>query len=187
VEQEQAQVDEIQRQLDGTRLEAPFAGVVAQVKAAVGDLADPTVPAVILAAPGEAVIRSELAATDNQRLAPGQAATVAMNDGTQIAGQVASVDDGPGANVRFVRLRVNWDATAPPIGTPAHASVVTERRDQALLVPQRAVRSSGARRYVEVADGSTVKSINVTTGIAADGMVEILDGLADGQLVVVGP
>lgn len=186
-EQDQAHVDALQRQITATRLEAPFAGVVAQIKAAVGGLADPSVPAVVLAAPGEQIVGSEVASSDSRRIAPGQTATVVVNDTAELKAEVASVADGPSPETQLVRLRVNWDGAAPTFGTPARVTVVTDARDQTLIVPQKAVRTVGTRRFVDVADGSAIKTTSVTTGLTANGMVEILDGVADGQLVVVTP
>jgi HlyD family secretion protein len=186
VEQEQTQVDALQQQLAATRLEAPFDGVVAQLKATVGGPADPSSPAVVLAAHGESIVGAEISDTDGPRVATGQTASVAVGEGSPLSAEVESVAAGSNPNTRFVRFRVNWNEAAPAVGTTARATVITDQRTDVLLIPQRAVRSSGQRRFVEVVDGNAIKTANVTEGISANGEVEILNGLAEGQLVVVG-
>ena len=186
VEREQAQVDGLRQQLAATRIEAPFDGVVAQLKATVGGPADPASPAVVLAANGGSIVGAEISDTDGPRVATGQTASVAVGEGPPLSAEVESVAAGSTPNTRFVRLRVAWNGAVPTVGTPARATVITEQRNEALLVPKRAVRSSGQRRFVEVVDGNATKTVNVTEGISANGEVEILNGLTEGQFVVVG-
>jgi len=186
VQQEQAQVDALKQQMQASRLEAPTAGVVAQLKASPGEAVDVSSPIAVLAAPGTSIVGAEISSTDGTPLALGQTATVDVGGGSAIPAEVVGFADGLTPNTRLVRFSVNWSTQTPPIGTTARATVITDQHTDALLVPQRAVRSAGQRHYVEVVDGNTTKTITVTEGISANGDVEILSGLTDGQAVVVG-
>ena len=62
-----------------------------------------------------------------------------------------------------------------------------QQKADALLVPQRAIRSSGPRRYIEYMDGNTRRTADVQVGIVAGADAEILSGLSEGQLLLVGP
>jgi membrane fusion protein, macrolide-specific efflux system len=64
------------------------------------------------------------------------------------------------------------------------AAIQVRRKEQVLLVPQTAIRVLGSRRYVEVAEGGTTRRVDVELGMAADGDVEIVNGLREGQQVV---
>lgn len=187
VAQEQTEVDILQKQLDGMRLVAPSDGVIAQVKTTVGTTGDPSAPAVILARAGDTIIAADLSERDSSALQAGQGATIEIADQAPIGAEVLTVTDGAAPASRLLRLRPAWDVVVPAIGTPARVSVVTQQHDQALLIPQRAVKSSGPRRYVDIVDGIGTRTATVTEGIAANGMVEILSGLTAGQSVVVTP
>jgi len=94
--------------------------------------------------------------------------------------------DAPSGVGKIAQLRVNWPESLPDFGTTAQAAVVLQEKDDALLVPQRAVRSSGQRRYVEYFDGSARRTADVSIGIVGAVDVEILSGLREGQLIVAG-
>ena len=64
---------------------------------------------------------------------------------------------------------------------------MTQNKDNVLLVPKKSVRSAGARKFVQYMSGSSRKVANVEVGIISGDMAEILSGLTEGQVVVVGP
>jgi HlyD family secretion protein len=187
IEQDRSVVETLEAELAATRLQAPFSGIVAEVQARPGDPIEPGRPVLTLAKPGDPIIRVELLDQDGARLAVGQNATVSLDvgDGVEFEASVddlADTEDG----LRVARLRVSWGTTAPAFGTPAHGVVTLQQKADALLVPQRAIRSAGTRRYVEYLDGTSRRTIDVQVGIVGVADVEILSGLAAGQFVLVG-
>ncbi len=72
-------------------------------------------------------------------------------------------------------------------GVYAEATLMLDRQDHALAVPQEAVNIEGDRRTVWVVDPSNkVEEREVTTGIETPNDVQVLSGLRDGELVAVG-
>jgi multidrug efflux pump subunit AcrA (membrane-fusion protein) len=68
----------------------------------------------------------------------------------------------------------------------ALATITTDRRENVLLVPDRALRTVGGRRVVMVSTGPTTSEAReVTVGLANDQFTEILSGLNDGDAVVI--
>jgi HlyD family secretion protein len=57
------------------------------------------------------------------------------------------------------------------------------QRSGALVVPRAAVRADGSRRYVFVMDGGHLRRREVQVGIASATNYEVLQGLAEGDLV----
>jgi hypothetical protein len=88
---------------------------------------------------------------------------------------------------RTATLQVNWPKAPPAIGTTAQVGIIIQTKDDVLLVPKKAVRSAGARRFVQYMSGSSRKVANIEVGIVSDDMAEIVSGLTVGQVVVVGP
>jgi macrolide-specific efflux system membrane fusion protein len=76
------------------------------------------------------------------------------------------------------------DAAVRP-GMTASATIVVERHDNVLLVPNRAVSTSGRQKLVTVlsADG-TEMPIQVTVGSTGESFTEITAGLNEGDKVV---
>jgi multidrug efflux pump subunit AcrA (membrane-fusion protein) len=72
--------------------------------------------------------------------------------------------------------------TIPP-GTTASLRVITERKENVLAVPSRAVSRQGRQSFVTVTvDGKTGKAVQ--TGITGDNFTEIVSGLEEGETIV---
>ena len=69
----------------------------------------------------------------------------------------------------------------------ANMYIVTERRQDVLVAPNRAVRSQGEQRVVAVLKGTELEWVPVETGAYNDTMTEIVAGLEDGQTIVANP
>jgi hypothetical protein len=106
-------------------------------------------------------------------------------NGTVLAGQIAALSDASAGSGRVAQIRVAWDNMRPVLGSAAQVSMTLARKDQALVVPRKAVRSTGSRKFVQVVDGTRSKATDVTVGITSGDEVEILTGVTEGQLVVV--
>ncbi|NOU96815.1 efflux transporter periplasmic adaptor subunit [Paenibacillus sp. LMG 31456] len=70
------------------------------------------------------------------------------------------------------------------IGTQADITVVTEKRDNVVVIPRAGLRSYMGRDYVQVLDGESRKEIDVEKGIVAATEVEIRKGISDGQKII---
>ncbi len=66
------------------------------------------------------------------------------------------------------------------------SNVIIREVKEALVVPRAAVLEDGPRRYVFAVENGTYVPHDVALGITDDQVVEILDGLAPGDVVVVG-
>jgi multidrug efflux pump subunit AcrA (membrane-fusion protein) len=189
MDQDRAKVATLERQLDATRLRAPFAGVVASVLVQIGDTVEAQRPAVILAHLSEPVIRVDLTNRDAERVAVGQPASVQLEggDGTALDASLITLTTNESGN-RAALFKVAWPDQPPTLGTAGKVAVTVQAKENVLLVPQRAVRSAGTRRYVQLlVEGQGQRNTDVQTGIAADGFIEIVNGLRAGQVVRVGP
>ena len=72
-------------------------------------------------------------------------------------------------------------------GVYAEATLMLDRKDRAVTVPQEAVNIAGDQRSVWVVDPlNKVEQREITTGIETPNDVEVLSGLRDGELVAVG-
>jgi multidrug resistance efflux pump len=184
-----AQVDTIERELASMKLRSPFQGTVVAVNVRSGDPLEPGQPAVVLSKPGEPVIRADLADRDATRVFVGQEATVLPEGkGAQaMSGSVVWVgDSGTGAGqAAQIQLAVPDNATRPAFGSSAQVTVKVGTKDNVLLVPEKAIRSAGSRRYVEYMDGSNRRIADVQVGVVSGGQAEVVSGLQEGQTVLV--
>jgi multidrug efflux pump subunit AcrA (membrane-fusion protein) len=189
VARSQARVDSLQQDLAASLLTAPFTGIVTQVLVHVDDKLTKDAAVVTLARPGEAVFRVDMAAADASKVATGQTATIKLEGlDAPLEATVDSVQDAPrGQTGRVALLKVDWRADAPPYGTVAQVQIQVTQKNNALVIPKKALHTAGARRYVQVQSGSSRKIVNVDVGIVANDSAEITSGLTEGQIVYVGP
>lgn len=107
------------------------------------------------------------------------------------AGRVEALDAQVEAEGRAVLVRARLDNRDGLLkaGMFARVRTVMAVRDDALLVPEEALVPQGGKQYlIKVVDGPEGKMsqrMEAHTGVRRDGRVEILEGLAAGDLVVV--
>ena len=137
-------------------------------------------------------VKVDVPETDVSKLSVGDSAEItldAFGSDTQFSGKIISIDPASTEiqDVVYYRVRIALDQSdkdARP-GMTANVTIVTERRSGALFIPFRAVRSNGSR-YVRVLENGLVREVPITLGMRADeGKVEVLEGLSEGQRVVV--
>lgn len=188
LEQDRGQVGALEQELIATNLAAPTSGVVSAIMVRAGDPLDRDLHVLSLATRSDPIVTVEVGDGDVSRLTVGQRASVGVDGatGTEYSAWIMDLVDGPGGVGKVARLGVEWAAAPRGFGSAAHAIVTLREKSDVLLVPQRALRTSGQRRYVEYLEGDSRRTADVTTGISGAVDVEILSGLREGQLVVVG-
>ncbi|HEV8579522.1 MAG TPA: efflux RND transporter periplasmic adaptor subunit [Thermoanaerobaculia bacterium] len=183
-------------QLGYTRIYAPIGGVVASISTQEGETV-----AASLAAPTFVTLldldRLEVWAyvdeTDIGRIRAGQQAsfTVDTYPGQEFAGRVtdvypqAEIRDNVVNYVTVVRFQPPRDRTLRPEMTTT-VRIALERRAGVLAVPRRAVRREGGRQFVLLTRGDAVERRWVRTGSQDEGYWEIVEGLREGDDVLVG-
>lgn len=187
--QEQANVKTLEKKLADTKLVAPFAGVVTAVNIKAGDPVDPAHAAMTLSRPGAPVIRVDVTEQDAATLKVDQPASILLDGASNpLTGTIASLKPNTTGTGRSVQVRVDWAASElPRVGRTAQVNVTMQHKENVLLVPKKAVRTAGPRTYVQYMSGSTRKIANIQVGITTDTDAEIIDGLIEGQVIVVGP
>ncbi|MFQ5854368.1 MAG: efflux RND transporter periplasmic adaptor subunit [Anaerolineae bacterium] len=191
VEQARLSLHQTERRLMETELVAPFAGTVVAVNYREGEYVSTNQPAIALADLSTLEIEVPLAEMDVARVAPEQAAEIVLDalPDVSLRGRVSYV--APVANI--TQGVVNYPVTVeienpdPAVrpGMTAGVSIEVERREDVLLVPNRAVRAAaGRQRVVEVLYQGQVIQAPVTLGMSNDTMTEVLSGLKEGDLVV---
>jgi HlyD family secretion protein len=188
LDQDRSQVATLEQQMEGMTLRAPFAGVVSAVQARPGDPVDRGMQVVALAKPGDPVVNADVNGDDAARMTLGQRASIqgeGMSD-AQTEATVVGILDGPGGAGRVAQLKVSWKDAAPAYGAAVQAVIIVQEKDNVLLIPQRAIRSSGQRRYVEYLEGDARRTVDVSLGIFGAADVEVLSGLREGQVILAG-
>jgi len=179
-----------QARFERTRIRAPFNGVVGIRKVNVGDYVRE----------GDALINIEdidvlkldfrLPELYLARLKPGQKLEVTCDvaPGAVFLAEVEAIDPLVDADGRAVLLRArlaNDEGRLRP-GVFARVRLIVERRENVLLIPEAAlIPAPGQTQYVFLVREGVARQVGVKTGLRRAAEVEIVEGLAPDDLVVV--
>jgi cobalt-zinc-cadmium efflux system membrane fusion protein len=192
-----AEIDSARRasQLLGTgqgdlvTLRAPGAGVVTNIRAAVGAMVAPGGDALVEIGDASRLWAvAEVAESDAARVAAGQTAVVSVpGSDRELRGRVDGVGAAVDAETRRMPVYVALEGDLRGLSPGMRAEIRVEYRGSGVTVPVAAVLiRDGQRRvvYVQRADGR-FEARDVRTGTAHAGRVSILEGLAPGERIVV--
>lgn len=184
----EAGVKTAEANLRDASITAPFAGVVSAKPVSEGALASPgTVLLEVVSSDVRGVFTIEEAQVGQVKV--GQAATLTTTayPGERFQGTVSIVNPTANATTRSFGLKIT--PTDPQgrlkAGMFAQAELVTAERPQALLVPEAAVLTREGKTVVFVVVDGKAQRREVTTGLRADGKIEVTRGVQAGESVVV--
>ncbi|MFH1085678.1 MAG: HlyD family efflux transporter periplasmic adaptor subunit, partial [Chloroflexota bacterium] len=185
-------VEVAQRRLRDAVLRAPMAGELATWGLHVRDAVTPATPAGTLVDVSRHHVTVGIDEADIGRIAVGQEARITADafPDDPLQGAVAKIDL-VGTNVQGIvsySVRVDLEPTALPVRPLMTVAVdlVVERKDDVVLVPNRAIRRDKDGKYVEIIESNLLKKVYIETGVADGDSAEVLKGLDVGQEVVVG-
>jgi len=178
-----------QVRLDNKIIRAPFAGQVVERSVELGQTVNPGQPLVRLADLSPLEIRLYLPEQVVKDLHPGQAVEVRsdIDPDTPLAGvvdRVAPVVDPATSTVKVI-LRLSDELGKARVGSFARARITTDVHRDVVAIPKRALVPEAGANYLFVVEADTVRKVPVTTGYSDETLIEILDGIAPGERVVV--
>jgi len=181
----EAQRQEIEVRLGRTEIKAPQAGIVSRKTARLGATATGAGdPLFRIIARGEIELEGEVTETQIVRIREGAVAAVMLDRGEAIEGRVRNVFPEVDRATRLGRVRIALGRNSSlRIGAFARGNVELARRS-GVAVPVSAVIYGAEGATVQVVASDRVQSRRVRTGLSADGVVEIQEGVAAGELVV---
>lgn len=169
---------------------APFDGVVAAVALNVGEQTSGT-STITIVDPNSVRVDVTVDESDVSKLSLGKTAQVAFDalPDTRLPAKVVGIS--PSANVQqgvvtyLVSLNLEVEGVYLPAGMTANATITVDQRDNVLLVPNRAVRTQGRNRVVEVLANGKPETRTVTIGMSNDQFTEVTSGLQENEQVII--
>ncbi len=190
-DQAQLSLEQAQSQLEGTTLSAPHDGTITLVGVKAGELSGGQ-PAFILTDLSEHHVDISVDEIDIGRVAVGQPVTMTLDalPDEMLTGRVSQIAETAQfeAGIVTYKVTVQLDPTDARlrVGMTTNVDIVTERREDVLLVPNRFIsidRSTG-RAFVDVAVGNEVQPVEIQLGLRDETHSEVLAGLEEGDVVV---
>ena len=193
IEAAQARVTAIEAIIDQVNLEAPFSGTVTESRSKIGDEVAPGTISFRVDDLSHLLVDVQVTEVDINRITIGQDASLTFDaiQGQTYTGKVVEVAQ-VGENVQGV---VNFnvtieltdaDARVRPAMTAA-VNLVTDTLENALLVPNRAVRLREGKRIVYLLTNGIPTQTEITLGLTSDTFSQVVDGVSQGDVLVLNP
>jgi HlyD family secretion protein len=186
-------VDEARKQLERASITAPFDGIVASVGADEGDTVSAQNIIIYLINPDSMELKAGIHEIDIPSVEPGQRATISIDALTslQVEGHVSSICPVPTVQTGLVTYEVTINLDLPEdsevkVGMSAIADIIIDKRTEVLLIPNQAItQDSEGNPVVETLIKGQVQERTVVIGISDGIQTEIIDGLSEGETVVI--
>lgn len=136
------------------------------------------------------VIQVSLTQIDTPKVKVGNKATLTFDafSGKTFTGKVVSIDTigAISSGVTTYPAVIKLDTEAPEIfsNMTASASIITDMKNDVLLIPSSAVQTQNGQATVRVVKNGKTESVNVETGLSSSTQIEIVSGLSEGETVV---
>jgi RND family efflux transporter MFP subunit len=193
----QAEIDVkiAQMDLEKTRLRAPFAGIITDIKISPREHIDIGRELFILVDISRVRVRAKVLESEIGKIKAGREADLRFSayPAKIFTGVVEAISPVVNADDRTcsVYIAVNNPTEEIKPGMHAEVEIAAEIYKNRLLVPQEAILARGGRNVVFVAENGLAKWRYVKTGIESEGVTEILPGerpdeaVTEGELVII--
>ncbi len=192
VDQAEIALKQAELQLQQAQIVSPLDGVVTVVNLTAGQsAASGATPQVQVADLGHLEIVVNMAEVDIPSIKVGQPVQITLDALPDLAlkGSVIALSPAGTITQGVVNYPVTVSVGNPPdtvkAGMTASLNVITQEKDNVLLVPNRAIRTLGRQKVATVLFEGQEIQIPVTTGMNNDTMTEVTSGLKEGDTVII--
>ncbi len=131
-----------------------------------------------------------LSETDIVKVKIGQRATITLDSmpSKTFTGKVTALDKigakSNGVTSYPATIQIDNDDENILPNMAATASIITDTRDNVLIVPSAAIQTQNGQSSVRILKNNQPQGVNVEVGLASDTETEIISGLAEGDTVI---
>lgn len=189
-ESAKASSEQLRTRLGYARVMAPITGMVTEKRVEAGDIVSSATRLFSVADVSTLVTRIQVSELEVSTLRAGAIVplTVDALGGQKVEGRIRRIFPSADSATRLVPVEVALSGTQLSGLRPGYtvrATLSLDRRDDALLVPSRAVSGPAGARAVYIVTGGVVERRSVRVGSDMAGQSEILEGVSEGDSVVV--
>jgi RND family efflux transporter MFP subunit len=187
----QISVDRATSAVADAQLKAPFGGTLLTIDVKMGEMVGAQQPIASLADTSSLRITADIDEIDIGRVSAGQAVTVTLDPypGVKMAGKIERL--APGATQKqgstVYQATISFrpaEGVVPREGMAANVDITAQRKDNVLLLPNRAFETVGNRQYVTLSENGSSRKVEVETGLSNNTDTEVVSGLEPGQVVL---
>nr|MCR5716282.1 efflux RND transporter periplasmic adaptor subunit [Lachnospiraceae bacterium] len=191
-EDAQEKLTEFDSSISGGSVIAEYAGTITEVPLAVGDTITTNTTLLTLYDQSETTITVSVSATDLESLELGGAANIVFTAYSDeiYTGTITEIGDSStdsSGNITYeITVTIDGDTSGLFQDMTGDLTFITKETEEVVYVSNRAIFRSGTRSYVKMYDESgNIVEQDVTTGFSDGENVEIINGLSEGDVVLI--
>lgn len=177
-----------------SQLTAPIDGVVTFIYGKIGEnvsLSEMALASFLSLQADELMVEANVPETDIVKINVGDKAEMtidALDFTEKITGTVIYLDRAETViqGVVYYGIKTAFDLEDERLksGMTTNLEIITDEKENVLIIPARAIKYEDATRYVEVLTNGSSKKITITTGLESDQYVEVTSGLKEGDKII---
>lgn len=182
-----------QNSLSESQLYAPIDGVVTFIYGKVGEniaLTETSLKPFLSMQADNLIVEANVPETDVVKIEPGDKVemTVDAFDFTEkLYGEVVYIDPAETViqGVVYYQIKTAFDIEDPKLksGMTTNLDIITDKKEDVLIIPSRAIKFENDLRYVELLNGGP-KKVQIKTGLESDQYTEVTSGLKEGDKII---
>jgi len=181
--------DEVGFTFEKAPVDSPLTGIIGRVYVDIGTQVSPQTPVALVVHMDNVKINLDIPEQHLPRISPGQIARVFVQayPGKEFSGEVSRISPVLDLETRTAPIEItipNPDH-ALKSGMFAQVKLVIEERKNVPVIIKEAIMGKEPGLYVYVVDGGLAYQKNIKTGIRQGADFEVIEGLKEGDLVVV--
>ncbi len=191
--QASANLSAVRNQIADNSLKSPIKGVITKINYEIGEQVTPSKALVSVLTENNYQIEVDISETDIAKLKLNDSAEItldALGPDIKFTGKVYFIE--PAATiiqgVTYYKVKISFDPTgqsAVKPGMTASAVIMTNKRENILIMPARAVVEKDGKTIVRILENEVVREAEIQIGLSGDdGMVEVVSGVNEGNKVV---
>lgn len=193
VAQAQAGVRSVEAEMTKTVLRSPISGTITKQDVKPGEIVSPNTPLISIISQSNLEIEAFIPEADIAKIHIGDNASSTLDaygDTVIFPATVVSIDPAEtlieGVATYKTMFQFKEDDARIKSGMTANIDILTQKKDAVLALPQRLLTRKDNAVFAQILDAGVVRDVSVITGLrGADGYVEIISGLNEGEQVVV--
>lgn len=180
-EYEELKFNNILLQYEALELKAEISGVVTKMQADPGDFITSKSPITSITDSSEIFI--SLDSKESEGLRVGEILEIAIRNSTEVLSAEIIEINGTETIMKPEFIHESFEKT----GTLVYVRILTDMRLDALQISEDSVILEAGRYYVYVMENGNKSERDIKVGISDDGMIEVLFGLEEGELIISNP
>ncbi|MEA2021337.1 MAG: efflux RND transporter periplasmic adaptor subunit [Candidatus Caldatribacteriota bacterium] len=189
VRQTKAALDMAKYQLKNTQITAPISGKVTSITVSSGEMIAPSMPLLSIIDTSRIFVKIGISEKDISKVKEGQKVSLEIDAFPEEKFQGEVISKGVAVDQISKTLEVKIEILQPevdiPVGVFARGNVHVKTNQGALIIPSSALTRKKDGIYVYVIEEEIARQKEVVLGIIQDERVEILEGLSEGEEIVV--